>query len=314
MPRWTGLLVALSLVGCAASSVAPEVPAAPAPTEPTAAPASSLTPERRAWWEARRAGEPVPAGAQADDAVDELAALLADRDPTARDRLGFEVLVRWLEPGGLSDAAIDRLRDVLVARTAGPIVDGDPVFARSFAALALSAITAREVKAPRWDVATLGAQVAAAVAYAGRETDLRGYTGAATGWAHAAAHTADWLKFLARHPRLDAAGARAILDGLAALVARPHGVRLSHGEDERVAAAIRAVARRGLVDDAGLDAWLTTMLAPVAAGWPEPFDPAVYATQRNARDALVSAFVALSIDDSPGAAAALARLRAAMTR
>ncbi|MBP8810386.1 MAG: DUF2785 domain-containing protein [Kofleriaceae bacterium] len=318
MMRSSGTLLALLVAACTARSVAPVAPApSGAPPEEAAsasASASTLTPERRAWWEARRAGEPLPAGARADDAVDELAALLADRDPTARDRLGFEVLVRWLEPGGLSDAAVDRLRDLLVARTAGPIVAGDAVFARSFAALALSAITAREVKAPRWDVATLGAQVAAAVAYAGRETDLRGYTGAATGWAHAAAHAADWLKFLARHPRLDAAGARAILDGVAALVARPHGVRLHHGEDERVAAAIRAVARRALVDDAGLDAWLATMLAPVAAGWPEPFDPAVYATQRNARDALVSAFVALTIDDSPGAAAALARLRAAMTR
>ena len=138
----------------------------------------------------------------------------------------------------------------------------------------------------------------------GREVDLRGYTGA-TGWAHAAAHTADWMKFLARHPGLRADQAARLLDGVAALVVRPHGARFSHGEDERLAATVRAVVRRGLVDDARLDAWLTAIAAPLARGFPEPFDPTLYAAQRNARDLLVSCFVALSFDPTPGAAARL---------
>lgn len=306
-------LLALGLMACA--TAAPSAPpSSPAPSAPSTA-APSLSPEARALWEAARAGAPLPSGARADDHVDGLLALLASPSAEQRDRLGYETLVRWVAVGGpLTEASVDRLRDALVARTAGPIVDGDAVFARSFAALGLAAITAREVAAPRWDDATLAAQLAAATAYAARETDRRGYTGADTGWAHSAAHTCDWLKFLARHPRLDAAGARAILDAVTATVTRPAGWRLSHGEDERAAAAIRAVARRGLVTDGELDAWLGALAAPLAAGWPEPFDPAVYATQRNVRDVLVSAFVALSFDDSPGGAAALARLRALLAR
>lgn len=303
------LLAVTMLVACARPS-APVAPC-PAPATPTApALTSPLDATARAEWDALRAAKTPPPDAAAR--VPTLEAMLTATDPAVRDGLGYELLARWLQADGALDAATVRgLRDRLVARTAGPIVAGDAVFARSFAALVLSVVTAREVAAPTWTAAELDAQVTAAAAYAARETDLRGFTGA-SGWAHAAAHTADWMKFLARHPALTAAQAATLLDGVTALVARGHGVRLSHGEDERLAATVRAVARRDLLDDAALDRWLTAVAAPLAAGWPEPFDPALYANQRNARDLLVSCFVALSFDDSPGAARALARLNAAM--
>lgn len=303
------LLAVTMLVACARPS-APVAPC-PAPATPTApALTSPLDATARAEWDALRAAKTPPPDAAAR--VPTLEAMLTATDPAVRDGLGYELLARWLQADGALDAATVRgLRDRLVARTAGPIVAGDAVFARSFAALVLSVITAREVAAPTWTAAELDAQVTAAAAYAARETDLRGFTGA-SGWAHAAAHTADWMKFLARHPALTAAQAATLLDGVTALVARGHGVRLSHGEDERLAATVRAVARRDLLDDAALDRWLTAVAAPLAAGWPEPFDPALYANQRNARDLLVSCFVALSFDDSPGAARAMARLNAAM--
>lgn len=271
---------------------------------------SPLDATARAEWDALRAAKTPPPDAAAR--VPTLEAMLAATDPAVRDGLGYELLARWLQADGALDAATVRgLRDRLVARTAGPIVAGEAVFARSFAALVLSVVTAREVTAPTWTAAELDAQVTAAAAYAARETDLRGFAGA-SGWAHAAAHTADWMKFLARHPALSAAQAATLLDGVTALAARGHGVRLFHGEDERLAATVRAVARRDLLDDAALDRWLAAVAAPLTAGWPDPFDPALYANQRNARDLLVSCFVALSFDDSPGAARALARLNAAM--
>lgn len=311
------LAVALSLsLSIVVTACRPPAPRCPAPATPgaiaPAAPTSPLTAERRAWWEAIRAAKAPPAGTAAATLLPELEALLTATDPTVRDGLGYEILAAWLQqPAILDDDAARGLRDRLVARTAGPIVAGDAVFARSFAALVLSVVAAREVAHPAWTAAELDAQIAAAVSYAGRETDLRGYTGAA-GWAHAAAHTADWVKFLARHPALTRDRATRLLGAITALAARAHGARFSHGEDERMAAAVRAVARRDLLDDAALDAWLATVLAPLTAGWPDPFDPLVYATQRNARDLLVSCFVALSFDDSPGAARALARLTAAM--
>ena len=303
------LLAMTMLVACAR----PSAPVAPCPAATTPAPPALTSPldaTARAEWDALRAAKTPPPDAAAR--VPTLEAMLAATDPAVRDGLGYELLARWLQADGALDAATVRgLRDRLVARTAGPIVAGDAVFARSFAALVLSVVAAREVAHPAWTAAELDAQIAAAASYAGRETDLRGYTGAA-GWAHAAAHTADWVKFLARHPALTRDQATRLLGAITALVARDHGARFSHGEDERLAAAVRAVARRELLDDAALDAWLATVIAPIARGWPDPFDPIAYATQRNARDLLVSCFVALSFDDSPGAARALARLTAAM--
>ncbi|MBK9036835.1 MAG: DUF2785 domain-containing protein [Myxococcales bacterium] len=295
---------------CPAAAATPAGAVAPAPA--STAPTSPLTSERRAWWRAIRGGGALPDGTTAASLVPELEALLAASDPEVRDGIGYEVLARWLgADAALDDATVAGLRDRLVARTAAAPTPGDAVFGRSFAALVSSVIVAREVAAPRWSDAEVAAQIDAATAYAAREVDLRGYTGA-TGWAHAAAHAADWMKFLARHPRLQAAQATQLLGGVAALVARGHGARFSHGEDERLAAAVRAVARRDLLDDAAADAWLAAVAAPLASGWPDPFDPVVYATQRNARDLLVSCFIALSFDDSPGAARLRARLERAM--
>ncbi len=310
-PLLAALGLALALTACrAAASPAVDRPG-PRPVA-RAAPVDDATLAR--WRALLGKDAALPPPAEAGELLRQLEPLLADPDPERRDGIGYALYARLLlADGAVTDADATALRDRLVARTAAEPVAGDAVFGQSFAALVLSVIAAREVAHPAWDPPALDAQIAAATAYAGREVDLRGHTGA-TGWAHAAAHTADWLKFLARHPALTSAQAVRLLDGVTSLAARAHGTRFAWGEDERLAAAARAVLRRGLVDDAGVNAWLARVGAPLAAGWPDPFDPGVFATQRNARDFLVSLFVALSFDDAPPAAAALARLRAFMAR
>ncbi len=303
MIKWIAC-VGLVLIACRG--------AAAVPTTKPVAPAPAVDAERIAWWSAIRDGGPLPADQRADELLPELDAMLTSTDPDVRDGIGYGVLARWLgAKGPVTSDAVVALRERLVARTAAAPIAGDAVFGRSFAALALSVVVAREVATPVWTDAELEAQVAAATSYAARELDLRGYTSPG-GWAHAAAHTADWMKFLARHPKLSSAQAARLLDAVADLVTRRHGARFSHGEDERLAATVRAVVRRGLVADERLDAWLGRIAEPIALGWPEPFDPVLYAAQRNARDLLVSCFVALTFDDSPGGAAAVARLRALM--
>ena len=302
-----GLLVCLLACGPAPAPLRAERPSPEATPDDRAA--------ELALWKARLDPD-RPLDRPIAELLPEVEAMLASPDPERRDAIAFELLSRWLRTeGAVDDATVAGMRDRLVTRTTvePPAAPDDSVYARSFAALGLSVIAAREVArpVPTWDEATLEAQIAAAVAYAGRERDLRGHTGPG-GWAHAAAHTADWLKFLARHPALTEAQAQRVLDALAALVTRRHGARFSHGEDERLAAAARAVLRRGLLDDAALDAWLARVAEPIGKPWPAPFDPVLYAAQRNARDLLVSLFVALSFDDAPPAAAALARLRAFM--
>ena len=86
------------------------------------------------------------------------------------------------------------------------------------------------------------------------ERDLRGYD-AKKGWMHATAHTADLLKFLARNPRLSAADAARILNGIGAKI-RDAGEVFAWGEDERLASAVLAVLRRGDLDVAAWTGWL----------------------------------------------------------
>lgn len=300
------LTLALMLLGCGAK---------PKPTTTTATPPAgpAVSSERIAWWQSVKAGAALADGETADHLLPELEGYLDSTDPAVRDGVAYEVLAKWLGADGpLTREAVIGLRERLVARTAVEPVAGDSVFGRSFAALVLSVIAARENTQPVWSDAELEAQVTAAIAYAGREIDLRGYTGPTTGWAHAAAHTADWMKFLARHPKLTSAQAMRLLDGLGGLVTRRHGARFSDGEDERLAAAVRSVVRRGLIADDLFTAWLTRVAEPIARGWPVPFDYVQFAAYRNARDLLVSCFVALSFDDTPAAAAAVVRLRALM--
>ena len=79
----------------------------------------------------------------------------------------------------------------------------DGVLLRSFSALTLSVVAARDSEAPFLSAEEYATLLDAALAYFHDERDTRGFD-AAKGWMHSAAHTSDLLKFLARNPRLPA--------------------------------------------------------------------------------------------------------------
>jgi hypothetical protein len=311
--------ISLSLVA-ACRAPAPRCPAPAAPTiasAPTpAAPTSSLTAERRAWWEAVRAAKAPPAGTAAATLVPELEAMLTATDPAVRDGLGYEMLARWLQAAGALDAATVRgLRDRLVARTAGPIVAGDAVFARSFAALVLSVVTAREVAAPDLDRGRA------------RRADDRRRGLRRTRDRPARLHGRQRLGPRRRaHRRLDE-----VPGAPSRRSPRDQATRRCSARSPRSSRAITACAGSATARTSAWPrpcapwraatcsttprsiAWLATVIAPLARRLARAVrSRSLYANQRNARDLLVSCFVALSFDDSPGAARALARLNAAM--
>jgi len=86
----------------------------------------------------------------------------------------------------------------------------DSVLLRSFSALVLDALAARDIERAFLGEAERHALVLAALAYLEGERDLRGYD-PERGWIHAAAHTADLLRRLSRNPALCAADQDAIL-------------------------------------------------------------------------------------------------------
>jgi hypothetical protein len=239
----------------------------------------------------------VPAGTLPAALVPELVAYLGSPDPVRRDGVAYEVLDRWIRTQVLAEADVHTLAERLIANLRAPLEAPDGVFGRSFSALVLASIVARDTKTPFLRDAERRAILAAARDYAHRETDLRGYTGA-RGWAHAAAHTADLLARLATLPSFTDADRAIILDVVAGFIVRRHGEVLHHGEDGRLAVAVVAAARAGLAPPV-LVAWLASIKAPVTERWGPAFDAGRYAAQRNARNLLFTLFVQISVMPAP---------------
>lgn len=250
----------------------------------------------------------VPEDENLDTLVAELTGYLAAPDPELRDAFGYTILARWIHREGRLDG--DRLAALATTllgnlRVAPVSASGDAVFQRSFSALVLSIVIARDVRQPTLPPRLVTTIVDAACRYANEETDFRGWVDG-KGWAHAAAHTADLLRWLARHPNVRARDQQRLLAAVAALVTRTHGTIFAYGEDGRLAAAVVAVVQRDDLDQAAWKAWAESLRAPLGEN-PQPsldsLDEPVFAAQRNARNLIYSTYVQLDlIPDLPTSA------------
>ena len=187
MRACAAVLIALSCAGTAAAAPAHDV----------------------AFWRAvARDKYAPPPGSDVPALVDELTAMLASPDPELRDDIAYSTLTSWIYQQKIVDAAAMRaLVDRLLANLTRGIGerDTDSVLGRSFSALMLSVVVARDNADPFLDANDWRRVETAALAYLAAEQDLRGYD-AGKGWMHSAAHTADLLKFLGRSRYLDLAG------------------------------------------------------------------------------------------------------------
>lgn len=270
----------------------------PPPAAPTVAATDDVPPpdDQLKKWQAIHANkDQVPDGTTAGKLVPELVAYLGSVDPVRRDGIAFEVFVSWiLKEPKLTPDELEGLIKTLERNLAGSLDTPDGVYLRSFSALVLSLVVKRDLGQPFLDDTERKQLLDAAVAYAGRETDLRGHTGK-RGWAHAAAHTSDLLKFLARERSFTDAERMRVLDAVVLLVTRRHGGNFHHGEDGRIAAAVTD-ALRGGVPDAKIEPWLKQLAEPLELPETAQFDPTLYAAQRNARNLLFTLIVQLSAD------------------
>jgi hypothetical protein len=290
-----------------------------ASSTPAASPASSaqLPAARLAFWRDAHDHDTAPAEADLTALTGELTGMLRSPDPEVRDKLAIDMFERWIGRG--ARLGPDRLRPLIAALYdglhAGIGARGDDrVFGRSFSALVLSMIAARDVATPFLGDDELTAMVTTAAWYAASEVDLRGYVDG-PGWAHAAAHTADWLYRIAAHPSLGPARAETVLAAVLSLTVRRHGEILHYGEDGRLAQPVLQLLRLSHIDGPAFAAWLTRLTAPLTAAEPPAFDRALFAAQRNARNLIVTLFTALSVEASPNPAqtAALAALHKTIT-
>ncbi|MDB4894443.1 MAG: hypothetical protein JWN15_705, partial [Firmicutes bacterium] len=129
------------------------------------------------------------------------------------------------------------------------------VFGRTFSALILGEMIAYDGKADFLTQAELEQILEAGLHYLAEEQDLRGYV-PDKGWAHSAAHTADLLFALVRHPGLGVAEMARLLDGIAQKVLAPTRYPFVDSEGFRLARPIIAVLEREALPLADVVAWV----------------------------------------------------------
>jgi hypothetical protein len=253
------------------------------------------------WEELERGGFAVPAGETAAGLLEELEPCLASTDPRLRDELAYNAAVAWIyRDKKLSDAEVRGRLAIWVANLRRGIGESgtDGVFGRSFSALSLSIVAARDNAQPFLERAEFGSLLHAALEYLAAEKDVRGFD-ADKGWVHSAAHTADLLKFLARSRHLARAEQMLVLDAIAAKLDAV-GQAFTHGENERLARAVASVARRSDLDIAVFERWLSGFVSRNKELWAAPaIDPRRLAAWVNGKDLLHSLFVELSLDAGP---------------
>lgn len=275
--------------------------------------AQTQTRSRDAWLALAKGGFAVPAGTTASALLVEMNALLASPDPVLRDEVAYSAAERWI----LRDKAVapDDLRRLLALWSAnldgGLGTSGDErVFARSFSALCLSLIAAREVAAPFLSAAEVQQLFDRLLDYFARERDLRGYD-ATRGWMHSVAHTADAFKFVARTAAFAPANLGRLLDGVRAKIASADGVFV-WGENDRLARALHAAVRRADADTAAFEAWTARWVEDHKALWAAgpQVDPARFARVENAKQILRSLAAILAMEQTPTATGEKSRLAA----
>jgi hypothetical protein len=246
-----------------------------------------------------------PAGATAAGLTGELLDQLGAPDPELRDDLTFSILTAWIYQKKLLGA--DELR-AAIARLEANLRVGigetgtDRILLRSFSALTLSVIAARENETPFLSRDEYQRLLDAAIAYLHDERDTRGFD-PQKGWMHSVAHTADLLRFLARHRALRLEDQSRIL---AALTDKSRvSPSFIEGEDERLARVVISLIRRPDFDRPAYGRWLDAML--LAGKFPEPAAPDALRSQQNARHLLTALWTELSVDDRPSEGADFAK-------
>ena len=186
---------------------------------------------------------------------------LASPDPALRDGLAYTVLAWQMRKEQLETDTLLALEAALRPQLAADDPDG---FAAPFAALTLASVAAADAKTPFLDPAGREQLLEAATAYVRGIRDYRGYD-EREGWRHGVAHGADLLAALAANAKLGPEALGALLGAVASQVA-PQGHAYVFGEPERLATAVVAVSKRGVVSDAAWAGWLDRVASP------RPFD------------------------------------------
>jgi hypothetical protein len=220
------------------------------------------------WLSLRESDFALPPGRDIGSLTDELFSHLSSLDPDLRDDIAYVTYANWLKQG---QYPLEQIR-AHVARLFNNLQHGlgerdtDGVFLRSFSALFLAELTHNNNKKPQFEPQETAELLDRALDYLAAERDPRGFV-PVKGWAHALAHTADWLMVLAKNPHLDDASLLRILEGISAKLKNSTDWVYLHGEDDRLSNAVLSVFKRGLVSTEQVKSWLAALSADWQGAW-----------------------------------------------
>ena len=210
----------------------------------------------------------VPAHESVGNLALELADLAGETDPSLRDDCGYEILAAWVyRQNLLTGDQLEALRRKLLPAMIFHIGESqtDTVFRRSFSALYISILAAQDLRKPFLSAAAFKETLDTALQCYSEEKDLRGYV-PKNGWAHATAHVADLLKFLARNEHLSRDDQKRVVAGISQRCRTATSV-FSWGEDARMAAALLSVVDRKDFDQSAFDGWFKALIAENKELW-----------------------------------------------
>ena len=294
----TAAAIVLSLALVASTSSAPPVPLA----------GQDIRNEPRGidFWRALAAdGYVPPAGEEPLALLRELSLHLGSPDPELRDDLAYGFAVEWIHRQRLlgpdelrvllEDGLADLRRGLHGRDAADGVGDGDELaLRRSFRALQLSVVAARDVAEPFLALDEFETFLEEAALYLASERDLRGWV-PGLGWVHGVAHGADVLKFLGRNAKLDAAGQHRILVAVADRLTGSGDVVFTHGEDDRLAAAVVSLLARPDFSAVAFDVFLDRLAETAPAYRAGEHAPEPWAALRNATAFLRALHVRLGV-------------------
>lgn len=239
----------------------------------------------------------VPEGVEIWALTEELLGYLGDPDPELRDGVAYTVIAVWTIRGTLNTDQLRAITQKLLPNLKEGLGEfrGDKVLLRSFSVLALSLMAYGDYKTPYVTRDEYIGLVEALCTYLKAEIDLRGHD-ALVGWIHTTAHTADWIKFLARSSQAAHETQRALLMVIADKLLIPTAHVYIHNEDERMAIATLDLLKREFLTPDDLSAFVERLVKVREMGTDGgDFDPTIHATGMNVKHFIRALYIALTV-------------------
>lgn len=232
------------------------------------------------------AGGDVPEDLDPFAFYQEILPLLGSTDGPLRERKVLGVLFVWIKRRVLNDEQIRAVLRILLDEDHLFLgigeSDTDTIYMRAFVVFLLTAfIQAHQVQAflPTEELEDVRSAV---LRFLEDEMDLRGYISPETWWGHAVAHAADVVRDLAGCEEFGANALAELLKAATKAMLVDTSVFV-YEEDTRIAAAILAILKRGILSNETLTEWSESMIPE--ARWTGEL-PRVHHRYVNARNLL----------------------------